>query len=245
MNTINIATTLSESLSLSGYSGRSYSLNWGTWTITTSQDIDEDWSYYSKAWHKSHGPKRTVSDRKITFSRKHGTGTMTRAVELDSWAGDFVANAIVALKLNTKKPVAPIRLRLNQAYDAKLVETKRGYKIYSRTILGQHHDWIIESPMGMTYHCCDRSKLIAGLHKKIRNQTREISGMINYKKVHSLGFCESGIKQFCTDFDLNIKNAYSPLEIHTRVKQNIEKAAKYLGELKILANAFGYHAPEL
>jgi len=144
-----------------------------------------------------------------------------------------------------KKPNAPLRIRLNEAYDAKLVDTKRGYKIYSRTLLGQHHDWVIESPLGMTYHDVDRVNLIKGLHKKIRNQSRKISGAIDWDKCRSLGFCKEGIRQFCADFGFDIKSAYTPLEIHTRVKQNAQKAVPYLRELKILADAVGYNAPEL
>lgn len=237
--------TASEELSLAKSQIEKISITIGVWTITSSQSVDKDWHYYSKAWHRSHGPKVTISDRKITFQRKHGAGVMKRSVDLESWSGDFVANAIVSLGLEPKKPTTPIRVRLNKAYDAKLTETKRGYKIYSRTLLGQHHDWVIESPLGMIYHDTDRSNLIKGLHKKIRSQSRKISGAIDWKKCRSLGFCETGIKQFCADFGLSIKSAYSPLEIHTRIKQDIQKAIPYLHELKILADAVGYNVPEL
>lgn len=237
--------TASEKLSLAKSQIEKISIHVGAWTITASQSVEKDWHYYSKAWHRSHGPKVTILDRKITFQRKHGAGVMKRSVDLESWSGDFVANAIVSLGLEPKKPTTPIRVRLNKAYDAKLTETKRGYKIYSRTLLGQHHDWVIESPLGMIYHDADRGNLVKGLHKKIRNQSRKISGAIDWKKCRSLGFCETGIKQFCADFGLSIKGAYSPLEIHTRIKQNIQKALPYLRELKILADAVGYNAPEL
>lgn len=237
--------TASEELSLTKSQIEERSITAGAWTITASQEVDKDWHYYSKAWHRSHGPKITISDRKLTFQRKHGAGVMKRSVDLESWAGDFVANAIASLGLGPKKSTTPLRIRLNAAYNAKLIEKKRGYKIYSRTLLGQHHDWVIESPLGMIYHDADRGNLVKGLHKKIRNQSRKISGAIDWKKCRSLGFCEAGIKQFCADFGLSIKAAYSPLEIHTRIKQDIEKALPYLHELKILADAVGYTAPEL
>lgn len=237
--------TASEKLSLAKSQIRERSIIVGAWTITSNQDVDKDWHYYGKAWHRSHGPKVTVSDRKLTFQRKHGAGILKRVVELSSWSGDFVANAIVSLGIEPKKPTTSLRIRLNKAYNAKLIEKKRGYKIYSRTLLGQHHDWVIESPLGMIYHDADRGNLVKGLHKKIRNQSRKISGAIDWKKCRSLGFCETGIKQFCADFGLSIKSAYSPLEIHTRIKQDIQKAIPYLHELKILADAVGYNVPEL
>ena len=50
----------------------------GAWTIETLQDIDESRTYYSKAWHRRYGPKYTVSNRRVRFSRKHGKNSGIR-----------------------------------------------------------------------------------------------------------------------------------------------------------------------
>lgn len=235
--------TLSEKLTLSGSKISSFSVNHGKWRIETSQVVDKDWDFYSKSWHKAHGPKITISDRKVTFTKPHGKGFIKKEVELESWAGDFIARAVIDEGLAPKSD-CPLNIRLSMAYDAVLVKSFHGYKIYSRKILGEHQDWVIVSPLGITYHDADRKNLISGLHKKIRNSTKNIFGDIDFKKVRKLGFCKEGILAFCHDFELDIKGIYSADQIYRKVKENFGKAGKYLAELKILANAMNYKVPE-
>lgn len=143
-----------------------------------------------------------------------------------------------------KKPNAPLRIRLNEAYDAKLVDTKRGYKIYSRTLLGQHHDWVIESPLGMTYHDVDRVNLIKGLHKKSATNHAKYQERLIGTNADHLDSAKRGLGNSALILG-SISNRHTPRSRYTRVKQNAQKAVPYLRELKILADAVGYNAPEL
>jgi hypothetical protein len=220
----------------------------GFWTLTTTQDVDADRNYYSKAWHRSHGPKFTVYNRSITLSRKHGRGVMTRSVNIDSWSGDYLAKAVIELGLTPKHPKLPLSVRLNKAYDAKLIKIIRGHKIYSRTLLGEHCDYVIIAPMGTVYHDSIYKNLVKGLYKKVRAAASRVNfgdGLVNWDACRKLGFCKEGISSFCSDFGFNPKKEYSPSEIEKAVRNNPSIAAPYLAELKTLAAAYNYVVAEL
>jgi hypothetical protein len=220
----------------------------GVWTLTTTQVVEEDRNYYSKSWHRSHGPKFTVQSRAITLSRKHGRGVMSRSVSLDSWSGDYIAKAVNELGLAPKHPKLPLSVRLNKAYDAKLIKTLRGHKIYARTLLGEHCDYVIIAPMGTVYHDSVYKNLVKGLYKKIRAAASRVNfgdGLVNWDACRKLGFCKAGISSFCSDFGFNPKKEYSPSDIEKVVRNNPALAMPYLAELKTLATAYNYSVTEL
>lgn len=213
----------------------------GAWTVTATENTEKSYSYYSKAWHRAHGPRVTISDRKLIFSRPWGKGTRRLEYPLKAWSGDFVARAVADLDLGPKKPTTPLTIRLNKAYDAVLIDEKRGYKFYQRTLLGTPVDWVIVSPLGMTYHDTDRANLIKGLHKKIRQQSRKLQGLVDWSVCRTLGFCKEGISEFCRAFGLDSAGSYTPEEIEKAVRQKPEHATPFLSELKTLANSLNYH----
>lgn len=236
--------TVSEYLKIDGYSESNRGVLLGPWLVETSQEVTEDRGYYSKAWHRQYGPKRTISDREITFTRAWGKGKRVLTYNLSTWSGDFVAKAIINLGLAPKASKVPLRVRLNKAYDAKLITEKRGYKFYQRTLLGHPVDYVIVSPLGVTYHDTDRKALTRGLHAKIKNQLRQLRpDLISWKTCKKLGFCDAGIKEFCDIYGLDIKGAYTPGEIETRVRANIKAATPFLHELKTIAQAVNYKLP--
>lgn len=215
----------------------------GNWTVTTDQHIDEDWDYYSKGWHRSHGPKISISNRRITLSRPWGRGTQTKSISLTSWAGNYLEKAIVELGLAPKKSKLPLHVRLHKAFDAKLIKTVRGHKIYQRTLLGQPVDYVIVAPFGTTFHADKYSDLIKGLYRKIRSIKGNLklgNDFVDWKACKKLGFCDAGIKSFCNDFGFNINQSYTCSQIEQKIQQNPSAAAPYLPELKQLAEAFNY-----
>lgn len=213
----------------------------GIWTIKTSQDVDEDWNYYAKSWHSSHGPKKTISNRKITFTRKHGKGTHSKSLLLDSWSGDYVAKAVIHFNLEPKKSKYPLKLRLNKAFDVKRINTKKGYTFYKRTLLNEIIGYVIVSPDGVIYHDELYKNLVKGLHNKIRNSKRKKEGLVTYNKCRSLGLCKEGIYEFCNVYNLNVKGNYTIKELYKIVKSNIKKAVPFANELKTLAKAYNFN----
>lgn len=210
----------------------------GRWKIEATQAEDRDYNYYSKSWHNSYGPKVTVSCRCLTLTHPKRKRALT--YNLKSWAGNFVAKAVVELGLYPKKTKVALKIRLNKAYDAALIAEKRGYRIYSRTLLGAHVDYAIVSPLGMVYHDKDRGNLVKGLHNKIRSQTRKLQGLVDWKACKKLGFCDEGIKEFCGLFNLKTNAEYTAREIEEAVKKNLAAAAPFIAELRTLAESLNY-----
>lgn len=219
----------------------SASVTVGSWEVKTSQYVDEDRNCYSKSWHKTYGAKFTVSDREITFKRKCGRGFIVKKVALNSWAGNYIENGVVAAGLAPKTKIA-LNIRLHKAFDAQLIKTLRGHKIYRRTLLGQAVDYVIVAPMGTTYHSDNYSDLIKGLYKKIRAAaTSKFTGeTVDWDKCRALGFCKEGISSFCADFGLSVKESYSLQHIEKVVRANLSAAAPYRAELMTLAAAYNY-----
>lgn len=213
----------------------------GNWTITTSQDIDANRNYYSKAWHRKYGAKFTVSNRQITFTRPHGRGTLTKTMKLKSWSGDYVARAVIEFGLEPKRPKFPLSIRLNKAYDATFLREKHGFKFYARTLLGEVVDYVIVSPLGTTYHDDIENNLTKGLRKKIKNRARKLRGeLIDWTVCKKLGFCDSGLKEFCNLYGLNTRSIYTPEEIERVIRKRPKLATPFLSELKTLARAVNY-----
>ncbi len=238
----------SEALDLLSGAGRrewSATVKIGKWTVESYQDGEWNNDKYAKSWHRIYGGVFEINTRQLIFTKPHGRGKIKRVINLSGWRGDFLARAVIEAGLAPKESKYSLKIRINKAFDAKLLYTKRGYKFYSRTILDDHADYVIESPMGMIYHDDDKSKLIAGLHKKIRNQTLKLRGkLIDWKKCKALGFCDSGIKSFCDTFGFSIRGKYTTDQIEHAVRNNINAAAPFVRELKILSEAIGYKVAE-
>ncbi|MGO3848698.1 MAG: hypothetical protein ACTJIB_10505 [Pseudoalteromonas prydzensis] len=242
MNTLKLDTIKSD-LNLSNTRIQSAMAELGSWQIKTTQTVDENWNFYSKSWHRSHGPKIEVYGRKITFTRKHGRGQIVKTLDLNSWAGNFIEKAIVELGLEPKKPKFPLSIRLHKAFDAKLIKTIRGHKIYERTLLGQAVDYVIVAPLGTTYHSSNYKDLFKGLFKKIRAAKARIDfgeGLVDWTACRKLGFCKEGIKEFCSTFGFDLKGSYSPSEIESAVRKNINAATPFMPELRVLADAYNH-----
>lgn len=217
------------------------------WFYKQIQDEDKSWSTYSKGWHRAHGPKISISNRCVYFRRIGADGKPEcRTAHLDAWRGDWLATAVYSVGLAPEKSNIPLSIRLNKSYDAQLVAEKHGYKIYSRTLVGAHIDYVMRSPLGMTYHDADRSKLVSGLHAKIRAGARSYftCDMIDWSLCKKLGFCDTGIKSFCADFGFDPHGKYNAATIYQTVKAHAERATPYLSELRTLAKSINFNVPE-
>lgn len=219
-------------------------LTLGSWTVEALYDATRNYNKYSKGWHRAHGPYRTADNRRVVFTRPWGKHIRTRTVYLDSWAGDYLARAVLALGLGTKGSKVPLKIRLNKAYGARLLEEEDGYKIYSRTLLGAHVDYVLVSPSGGTYHSVDKEYLRTGLMNKVvqsRSTTKQ-SGPVSYQSCRALGFCGAGIKTFCRDFGISSNGKYSMSDLRKAVHNNLAEAQAYGSELQTLAKAYGLNS---
>ena len=134
------------------------------WTVTAWQEESKSWNYYSESWHRSHGPKVTITGRFVCFTSS--TGKKTKTVELDSWRGNWQVKALVLAGLVEPKK-GQMHIRLNEAFEIKIVKKARGYKLYERTLKGEFVDYCLVSPLGQTYHADSYQACLKGLAKTI------------------------------------------------------------------------------
>ncbi len=233
---------LLTTLTCSGERDASHSVKLGNWVVTTEQYGDWNNDKYSRSYHRQYGGVFEIDGRTIEFKRPHGKGFIVKHVQLYSWAGDFVARAVIEAGLAPKKPKYSLKIRLNKAYDAKKVCAKRGYVVYSRTLLGGHVDYVIERN-GVVFHAVNSSELFKGLHNKIRKQGLKLKGkLIGFDDCKKLGFCDVGIREFCENLGLDIKKLYAPFEIRALLKNNGHGVADTFSyEISQMSKAIGYN----
>jgi hypothetical protein len=213
----------------------------GGWTATAWQEESLDWNFYSKAWHRSHGPKKTITGRFVRFTSP--TGKKVKIVELDGWRGNWQVRALLEAGL-VKQKKGQMPIRLNEAFDIKFVEARRGYKLFERTLKGEHVDYCLVSPLGMTYHAANWAECLLGLRAKRQSQKRRETATIDWKFLRSLGFCREGIIEFASVFNFDLKGSYTPQEIYEAIAPNPSKATPFEKELQVLAKVVGFSVPE-
>jgi hypothetical protein len=213
----------------------------GGWKVIAWQEETKDWNFYSKAWHRSYGPKTTITGRFVKFIS--ASGKKIKTVELDSWRGNWQIKAIVAAGL-VKSHKRQMNIRLNEAFEIKKIGKKQDLTFYARTLKGEIFDYCVVTPMGMTYHAESPIACIKGLKVKRAALKRKETAIIDWKFLKVLGFCDSGIKEFCSVFDFNLKDSVTPDEVYDRVKSNPTAAVPFMAELKTLAETIGYNVPE-
>ena len=213
----------------------------GDWIISSHEDVSWDNHAYSKSWHRPHGGKKTVDGRTVQIRKWTPDGTIKMDVQLSSWAGNWVIKALIesGLVQPVKVPKALKAVQLNTALDVRLVRTILGVSVYERTLAGCHYDYCALGG-DVTYHAATVRYAIKGLHEKTTAKAVAKNSPINWALCKSLGFCDTGIREFCSDFGLSEKGSYSPAQIHDFVKSDLAKAGKYEHELKKVAAALDY-----
>lgn len=178
----------------------------------------------------------------MTFERAWGRGKRKLEVMVGSWRGNWLQKSLI--KAGIVKPVkskVPLYVRLTKYHDAKKIAVKRGYTFYERSFAGEFIDYVVVSPLGMTYHDEKRGNLIRGLKRKMRKRAGKVEE-IDFQFLHkNLGFCEPGIKDFAEKTGLSTDARYSPRQIHDAIKRvGYQKVEIYAPEISALANACGY-----
>lgn len=224
----------------------SYNVIIGGYLFSRSEVEKTDWHYYSKAWHRAHGPKKTISDRKVTIYGYNGRCKnplqVVTTIEFDGWRGNVLLQTIKQSGLfSAPESKAPLSVRLDKFYDAKLVRTIGHIKIYQRTLLCTHVDYCAVLN-GVTFHAKSIRSAVRGVHVKIKAATKKRNSPINLKLCKDLGFCDTGIKEFCNVFSIDIHGDYSPDEIESMVRSAPDKAAPFESELRTLAKTLGYQS---
>lgn len=212
------------------------------WLIKCLENETVDWNAYSKAWHRAHGPKRTIENRRVVARRVNERDQVEeRVYYVDGWRGNYALNAVIAMGLveAVKVPVKLRPVQLHEAYAVREIRKIAGVTIYERTLAGEHYDYCALWH-GLTYHAATMRACVTGLRTKFAEVERKKNATIDFNFCRSLGFCDAGIKQFARDFNLDIKGSYTADEIAEAVKGDLSTASKFVTELKKLADVIGY-----
>jgi hypothetical protein len=216
---------------------------YGDWVIRVREDVSYDNNKYSKSWHRAHGGAKSVDARWVLIRRVTADGTLeSHDITVNAWRGNYLLDALIQAGVvpDTK---APLRITLHRAFNVRTIRQGRILKIYERTLGGKHIDYCIVAG-DYTFHAGTVREAIAGLRKKIAAATLKAKGQaIDLALCKSLGFCDTGVRDFAAAYDLDLKSTYSPAEIERRIRQNPDAAAPYRSELRTLANAIGYTIP--
>jgi hypothetical protein len=192
---------------------------------------------YSKAYHRRYGAVREVHDRYVQFVSPSGHRTIE--IKLDSWRGNWQMKALIDAKI-VKPKKGQMHIRLNAACDIKKIGVRFGYTFYLRTLKGEPLDYCAVSPLGQTFHAESPSKCIAGIKKKMAAIERRKVATIDWDYLRNLGFCKTGIIEFCDIFGFNPKDRVSPQEVYDRVMASPKLATPFLAELKKLADSLDF-----
>lgn len=196
---------------------------------------NHDWEYYAKSYGR---PKSTYSDRAVIFQTIGKLGKVEEIFrfELASFAGNFMEKAIVAFFKVEKVKCAKELKHVQLADYFSLNETNRinGYRLFERKIGDVVWDYaILDTKTGTTYHANSQDQLVAGLRAKIQAKLDVEFETITKETGYGLGFCETGMRQFCEDNNVDFEGAYSRKELRNIAIQKREvNCKKYKSELK-------------
>ena len=191
---------------------------------------DKDWDYYSKKWHRQHGPKITITSRHITFYKKG----FTKTIYIDSFRGDYILKAYIeAFKVrkihykDTKKK----RLQLDPHFKIRKIKEVCGVELYVRLLNNFTYDYVAYYKK-TTYHAFTKKEAIKGLKNKINKKFKTDKEILSYKTGKKLGFCDTGMRSFCEANGLDCNGEYTRAELKKIVAENREANKPFVAELK-------------
>lgn len=120
-------------------------------------------------------------------------------------------------------------IQLNHHYRVERIRKIFCVEIWKRTLAGETIDYCAVHGKD-TYHAVTPREAVHGLAAKLATpgSRREI---INMDYALSLGFCRTGVEQFCDDYDLDCTADYSRAEIQSKIRDGNGRAEKYSREL--------------
>lgn len=156
-------------------SGRFSNLMIGNYAFCCSEIENEDWNYYSKAWHRAHGPKRTVSGRTIKV-RKLGHKNIIKEFKLARWSQSEILKVIAETfgVTDVKLSKDLKRFQTSKYFDVKKSKKVNGYQIYKQTI-GKYTIGHVayDAVTDIHYHDFTIEDAVQGLTSKIEKATQD------------------------------------------------------------------------
>lgn len=205
--------------------------------------VDTDWNAYSKAWHRAHGPKRTVESREVCVYQ-YGKGKI-KTVELPKWKPGFMVE-VVAQVLGLQKPKVEKSLRKFQVspwVDVKRSVKRNGIQFYNLT-MGKYTVGVVayDEQHDLHYHAETKESALDGLTKKIAKMdadeqrvATEGNAVLTANLAHNRwGFCYPGMTEFANAIGFDVDASYTVGQLREAVSLLKDKSIvrKYHRELE-------------
>lgn len=190
-----------------------------------------------------HGLGKLVrTDRKVVIRNKRGVAF---SKILKAYSGNFVLNAIeeyLDFKVKKKKvheKLKPVQLNPkmrvvekintdNQYWNARIsTNSILRIRIFERMFAGIHYDYCALRD-GITYHGSSIEQCIKGWKKK-KALSKTGATVLNMKAARALGFCQTGIRQFCNTNNIDSHDDYTIEELRAIVNKNLSYNKDYYG----------------
>ncbi len=207
--------------------------------VSVHETISEDWNYYSKAYHRQFGPKRTVEKRWV---RIETPGVEKAEITVTAFRGNYLLDALAAHFGLAKVKVAR-HLAAAQLYAYAQVELKHrigAVSLYARTFAGTALDYVVVA-QGKTYHADTIAAAVAGWKKKECRRQEQESEVLTYALArYGYGFCHEGVTDFCELNGLDIDASYTRQQVRAAALPNrAVNCAKFAAELKTVGIHLG------
>lgn len=207
--------------------------------VSVHEVVNKDWNYYSKAWHRQHGPKVTVERRYILVQSLDGHSA---EIDVPAFRGNYLLSALAA-HLALPKVKMTVGLASVQLYEFAEVELKHRFgevRIYARTFAGTLLDYVVVAK-GKTYHAETVAQAVAGWRNKERQRIEHESELLTYDVARTrYGFCHVGISDFCEVNGLDIEGSYTRQQVRGAALQHrATNCAKFASELRTVGINIG------
>lgn len=159
----------------------------------------------------------------------NGEGLPERRINYEA-RGNWLPKVVIALlQIAPERHRGLSHIQLDPHYRISLSRKIAGIEIWRRTLAGETIDYCAVRGKD-TYHASTPRAAVHGLSAKLATpgSRREILDM-DYTL--SLGFCRTGVEQFCEDYNLDSTASYTRAEIQAIVARGNGKAEKYEREL--------------
>ncbi len=181
-----------------------------------------------------------VAERRVIFGQMRDGQPHKITVVAKSWRGNWLLNALVDAGIGGKS-TAPMNVRLHKAYDAELVKeyTLDGKlaKVWKRSLAGADWDFCLVCA-GMTYHGL-LDELESGWREKQQERKNRAGQPVTFEAARDLGFCETGIRQFCATVGIDPAGTYTASEIKELITGHRNQLDQFAREIRIFRRAFG------
>ncbi len=145
--------------------------------------------------------------------------------------GNWLLKIIIELLgINPERVRGKAKIQLDPHFRIERVRSIHGVEIWMRTLAGDVYDYCAVRGKD-TYHAESPIAAVQGLAAKLAAPDSR-KARLDMDYALGLGFCRTGVEQFCEDYDLDAAGVYTRAELREIVNLGNGQAEKYLPEFR-------------